>query len=60
MRARDIKLNSVETTDNEIFLAFNNAELDDEEYMKVVMSHYMENDDIYKTFVGIISNQIFS
>jgi hypothetical protein len=60
MRARNIKLTSVEPTENEIFSAFNNAELDDDEYMKVVMSHYMENDDIYKTFVGIISNQIFS
>ena len=60
MRARNIKLTSVEPTENEIFSAFNNAELDNEEYMKVVMSHYMENDDIYKTFVEIISNQIFS
>jgi hypothetical protein len=60
MRARNIKLTSVEPTENEIFSAFNNAELDDDEYMKIVMSHYMENDDIYKTFVGIISNQIFS
>ena len=60
MRIRNIKLSSAESTDNEIFLAFNNTELDDEEYMKVVMSHYLENDDIYKAFVEIISNQIFS
>lgn len=60
MRIRNIKLSSAESTDNEIFLAFNNTELDDEEYMKVVMSHYLENDDIYKAFIEIISNQIFS
>ena len=60
MQARNMQLSSAEPVENEIFVAFNNADIDSDAYMAIVMPHYSANDDTYKEYLEILSKQIFS
>ena len=60
MQARNMQLSSAEPVENEIFTAFNNADIDNDAYMAIVMPHYSANDDTYKKYLEILSKQIFS
>jgi hypothetical protein len=60
MQNRGWKLKNTEETENEIYLAFNNAEIDNDSFMAVLLPHYEANDDTYKEYLNTLSNQIFS
>lgn len=60
MQNRGWKLKTTEETENEIYLAFNNTEIDNDSFMAVLLPHYEANDDTYKEYLDTLSNQIFS
>ena len=60
MQNRELELKTTEETENEIYLAFNNAEMDNDSFMTVLLPHYEASDDIYTEYLDILSNQIFS
>ena len=60
MQNRELELKTTEETENEIYLAFNNAEMDNDSFMTVLLPHYEANDDTYREYLDILSNQIFS
>lgn len=60
MQTRELELKTTEETENEIYLAFNNAEMDNDSFMAVLLPHYEANDDTYTEYLDILSNQIFS
>lgn len=59
MQARSLSLKTDEAVDNEIFMAFNDTQIDNDAYMAVVMQHYTANDDVYKEYLNILASQIF-
>lgn len=60
MQKRSIELRVSEEVDNEIYAAFNNADLDSDSFMAVYMPHYEANDDTHKEYLEILARQIFS
>jgi hypothetical protein len=60
MQNRELALKTAEETENEIYLAFNNAEMDNDSFMAVLLPHYEANDDTYREYLDVLSNQIFS
>lgn len=59
MQTRNMQLSSAEPVENEIFVAFNNADIDNDAYMAIVMPHYSANDDTYREYLDLLSKQIF-
>lgn len=60
MQNKALELKTTEETENEIHLAFNNAEMDNDSFMAVLLPYYEANDDTYREYLDILSNQIFS
>lgn len=60
MQNRELALKTAEETENEIYLAFNNAEMDNDSFMTILLPHYEANDDTYREYLDILLNQIFS
>ncbi len=60
MHKRNLRLRTTEETENELIDSFNNQELDDNEYMQLLLSHYIANDSVYTTYLNVLSKQIFS
>lgn len=59
MQNRELKLLTSEDTDNDIYIAFNDANIDNEAFMDVLLPHYQASDELYTEYLNILSNQIF-
>ena len=59
MQNRELKLLTSEYTENDIYIAFNDANIDNEAFMDVLLPHYQASDELYPEYLNILSNQIF-
>ena len=57
---RQMKLTAATECNNELYLAFNNVEINNELFMATLLPHYEANDNVYKEYLEILSKQIFS
>lgn len=60
MQKRHILLKTADESENEIYLAFNSDEIDNDAYMTILLPHYEANDEVYREYLEILSKQIFS
>lgn len=59
MQNRELKLITSEDTENDIYIAFNDTNIDNEAFMDVLLPHYQASDELYTEYLNILSNQIF-
>lgn len=60
MQKRDMVLTTTEEIENEIYLIFNDREVDDDVFMETLQAHYSGNDDVYSEYLKILTQQILS